>query len=918
MKQQKQPESKPRWHALSSEQVLQHLGTTREGLLTSEVERRTAAGQVNRLVGVIRKSLAQRLLHHLKGPVSLLLLGVGAAATLLGHLLDGTVLLGVVAINAIVGVVHEKKADRSMDAIRGLCVSPVHVWRDGERVQVPGDQIVLGDLLELSSGQRVPADCRLVESVHLSIDESGLTGESVPASKDTAAVDEETSIADQSGMVFAGTMVCAGQGRGVVVAVGEHTVMGSVGATIDQMDEISTPLLNQLDRLAKWLTIVILLAALGTFSYGLWRGELSSSEVFLASVAFAAAAIPEGLSAALTIALGIGVRRMAHHRAIVRRLPVVEALGSVTVICSDKTGTLTTNEMTVEELVTSQGAFQATGHGWNPEGTFQGPESQESRAALELCCQGALLCNDAHLHRAEDGQWHPSGDPTEAALVVAASKAHVDGAIREKLPRQGTVPFRHEHPYMATLHEDQGSQVIWVKGSPEVVLGRCAFDTQGPGRDFWDGEIARLAKRGLRIVVVARKILPAGSIPPEELERHCQALQAVGVIAMADPPHDSVPAAIQACQRAGIRLKMITGDHLATAQSIGERIGLLKPGEPAKTITGAEWKKAPRSRWRELARVTQIFARTEPSQKLEIVKALQEAGEVVAMTGDGLNDAPALKRAEVGIACGANSADAAKEAASIVLTKGRFEAIAQAVAEGRTIYENIQKVVLFLLSSGASEAILAASAIFTGGLLPLLPIQILWINLVSTVILGLALAFGTSHPGVMERDPRHPSEPLIPHDLKLRLAWAALLGATFPLLFFDWAMDHGRTVAEARSIAMTVLLWGEVALMMSLRHLRHTAWEAPPGTQQGGLTWGAAALVMGMQIALMYVPSLQGIFQTAAISANDWFAILACWGCQILSFEWLKGWSDLLPHTSTSTSLLDQQIAPSPADDEAA
>jgi magnesium-transporting ATPase (P-type) len=888
----------PAWHAMTPREVLEAVSSAEQGLTRAEAARRLAAGMGNSLPAPTRPSWLNRVWGHLKGPVSLLLAGVGLLALGVGAWLDGAVLLGVVALNALIGVLHERKADRSMERIRNLCVSRCRVVRDGRREELESHHLVVGDLVDLEAGQRVPADMRVLQAEHLHLDESLLTGESVPALKSPAEVSPERALAEQSSMVFAGTSVCSGRGRAVVVGTGVHTFIGALGVTLEQIDERMTPLLRQLDRLAKWLTGAILGAACGTFFYGLWVGAMSSSELFLASVAFAAAAIPEGLSAALTIALGIGVGRMAEHQAIVRRLPVVEALGAVTVICSDKTGTLTTNQMTVEQIVTARGTFHSSGTGWSVSGSWQGSDDPEARASLLACCRAGMLCNDADLHCDEDGTWRPSGDPTEAALLVAARKAGLCDDERKASPRVLALPFSHARPMMASLHaQPDGSWIVWVKGSPEEVLARshmsCATQAQ-----TWHDQQRQLAEAGLRLLAVASKRLESAPTSPEQLEQACHELDLLGLVAMADPPHPCVQQAIARCQLAGIQLKMITGDHLETARAISQRIGLTDAHSYDAVMTGSEWKRTPRERWREIVQRTRIFARTEPAQKLEIVQALQEAGEVVAMTGDGVNDAPALKRAEVGIACGADAADAAKEASSIVLTQGRFDAIARAVAEGRTIYENIQKVVMFLLSSGASEAVLAAAAIFVGGQLPILPIQILWTNLITTVILGLALAIGSSHPLVMQRPPRRPHDPLIPHDLKLRLAWGALIGAAFPLLFFDWALDHGRSLDEARTLCMTVLLMGEIALMMSLRHLRETRWDRL-ADRPADRSWIGALLVFGLQLALMYVPVLQTLFHTAPLPLSDWFAIAACWSCQIVSFEWLKGWSHLFQPGST-------------------
>lgn len=891
-------QSYPPWHSLSPAEVTTSLGSSREGLSRAEALRRLTEGQGNSLPKPESDSIWRGLLAQLRGPISLLLLGVGALSLGLGHWIDGCVLLGIVLLNAGIGLVHERQATRSMESLRDHLKATATVRRGGIEESIDAEALVPGDLVLLEAGQRVAADLRLLETAALKIDESNLTGETLPTLKSPEEAPCDAGLADRHCMAFAGTVVNSGSGRGVVVNVGSATVMGRVGQTLTALEEIQTPLLLQLESLAKWLTVLIVAAAAGTFLYGLYVGALSSSELFLASVAFAAAAIPEGLSAALTIALGAGARKMAGQRAIVRRLPVVEALGSVTVICADKTGTLTTNEMTVEEVVTSRGRFLVTGTGWNPCGELRALAGQGDPQELRHLCLGGLLCSDAQLHCTDDELWRPHGDPTEAALVVLARKLGLEEALRDQHLREQSLPFDHGRGWMATVHrgpEDRWQ--LWVKGSPEAVLELCQSDALGPLRkDWWQKEASRLAGKGLRVLAVADRSLES-DLPASEQALHqlVGSLTLRGLVAMADPPHPEVASAIGACRAAGIQLKMITGDHLETACAIAKRIGLIDPEDNLKAITGAEWKRASKQTRAKLAQSHAIFARTDPSQKLEIVQALQGAGEVVAMTGDGVNDAAALRQAEVGIALGCDSADAAKEAASIVLMQGRFEAIAQAVAEGRRIYENIQKFVLFLLSTGASEAFLAASAIFTGGLLPLLPTQILWINLASTLVLGMALAFSEKSEGLMERGPRHPREPLLPHDLKLRLAWAAAIGAAFPLLFFDWAIDRGRSLEEARSLAMTVLMLGEVALLMSLQRLRGAAIDAMRHVAPSASILAAAFCGVSLQVALLYVPFLQQIFQTASLTVGDWLAMLTCWGCQLIAFEWLKSWSLLHP-----------------------
>ncbi|MBI5443887.1 MAG: cation-transporting P-type ATPase [Deltaproteobacteria bacterium] len=867
------------WHALAADDAGNALQTSPEGLSQDEADRRMGSYGPNRLRPPPRRGPVLRFLLQFHDILICLLLLSAAVTAALQHWVDTGVILGVVVINAVIGFAQEGKAEKALEAIRGLLSAHATVIREGRRRTLPAAEVVPGDVVVLQSGDKVPADLRLFHVRELRVDESLLTGESVPVAKGTKAVAEQAAVADRFGMAFSGTLVTYGQGTGFVVATGDATELGRISSLLAGVESLQTPLLRQMARFSRVLTAVILAMAAATFALGVLGRGLPASEMFLAAVGLAVAAIPEGLPAILTITLAIGVQRMARRNAIIRRLPAVETLGSVTVICSDKTGTLTRNEMTVRAAVTAGSAWEVSGGGYDPHGAFllDGREVAPSEAPdLSALLQGALLCNDAALLE-DAGGWRIDGDPTEGALVVAAVKAGLDPE-REAggHPRLDAIPFESEHRFMATLHHDHaGHRFVYVKGAPERVLDMCSRERRDGAdraldRKTWAGLAATVAGRGMRLIAVAfgARLDDGPELRFADVEG---GLTLLGLLGLDDPPREEAIIAVARCRSAGIRVKMITGDHAATAQAVGEQMGIGVGGRP---VTGVELETLSPSELRSVARATDVFARAAPEHKLRLVEALQAEGEVVAMTGDGVNDAPALKRADVGVAMGLKGTEVAKEAAEVVLADDNFASIAHAVEEGRAVYDNLRKAILFILPTNGAEALTVVAAVALGLRLPILPVQILWVNMLTAVTLALSLAFEPTEPDVMERSPRDPKEALLTPLLAWRIGLVSLLGLAGTMGLFLWVEGQGRNVEQARTVAVNTLVFFEIFYLFNSRFLLRSSLSAKGLFGSRAVLW-AAALVVGGQLLFTYAPPLQSLFHTARIGACDWLGILA-------------------------------------------
>ncbi len=869
------------WHSLPGERVFELLETTPQGLSEAQARHRRTTCGPNRLTTRKRKSAWIRFLEQFHNVFIYALLIAGLTTAILGHWLDSTVIFGVVFINALIGFIQEGKAEQALDAIRHLLSQQAMVLRDGTAVLIPAEELVPGDVVLLQAGDKVPADLRLFSCRELKIDESLLTGESESARKSTDPVPATAAVGDRRCLAFSGTLVTYGHGQGVVVATGDNTEIGRVSGMLESVETLTTPLLRKMAVFTKWLTLAIGLVAVVTGTYGVLIQGYSLSEMFLAAVSVAVAGIPEGLPPVMTITLAIGVQRMARRNAIIRRLPAVETLGSVTVICSDKTGTLTRNEMTVQSVLTRDGLWSVSGVGYDPHGSFSRNgdtiTAPLSDPLLKETAQAALLCNDAAIYE-ENGHWRLRGDPTEGALVTLAVKAGLDPyQCRTQYPRCDAIPFESEHQFMATLHHDHtGHGCIYVKGAPERILEMCR-DERITGGDrpvdhaYWQQHAEALASRGQRLLALACKAVPAtrNTLQFDDV-RHDLVL--LGIVGMIDPPRPEAVRAVQACRNAGIRVKMITGDHAVTARAIATQMGI---SDHADAITGTQLQTHSDSSLRRIVRDGDVFARVSPEQKLLIVTALQQENDIVAMTGDGVNDAPALKRADVGVAMGRNGTEVAKEVADVVLTDDNFASIARAVEEGRTVYDNLKKSILFILPTSVGEALTLLTAIMAGQLLPITPVQVLWINMITAVTLGLTLAFEPAESDVMRRPPRAPQEPILSAHLIWRTLFVAIILVIGTFGVFYWLVAQQNAPIEyARTAAVNVLVLSEVFYLFSARSI------LAPALTRRGLTgnrsiYYAIAVLLGMQAVFTYWPPMQNLFATTALQASTMLVITA-------------------------------------------
>jgi len=867
------------WHARDSETVFQKVSSSTDGLSQQSAQHHLLQYGPNRLRPAKKKSPLARFFAQFHNVLIYVLMGSGCVTALLGHWVDSGVIFGVVVINALIGFIQEGKAEKALDAIRNMLSQQAMVKRDGNYISLPADQLVPGDVVLLQSGDKVPADLRLFKSRELRIEEAMLTGESVPAEKTTQPVAEQATIGDRKCLAYSGTLVTYGQGQGVVVDTGDCTEIGRISGMLRQVQTLTTPLLRQMDIFAKWLTIAIVLIAATTFAYGVLLQDYSASEMFLAAVGLAVAGIPEGLPAIMTITLAIGVQGMAKKNAIIRRLPAVETLGSVTVICSDKTGTLTRNEMTVTSMATGAGVCEVSGTGYDPHGAFS-LDGQNITAddfpLLREVTQAAILCNDASL-KEDNGQWLIHGDPTEGALVTLAHKAgHEHHLCQSQYPRTDAIPFESQHRFMATLHHDHtGHGFIYLKGAPERLMEMCHWQRMR-GEDvlldkaYWETCMERMANSGQRLLAIAFKLAATEhqSLNFSDVEGGLTLLGVVGII---DPPREEAILAVRACQSAGIRVKMITGDHAITARAIGSQMGI---GDGVTVTKGTDLETYNEQQMQDAAQQSDVFARVSPEQKLQLVTALQAAGEVVSMTGDGVNDAPALKRADVGVAMGLNGTEVAKEAAEMVLADDNFASIARAVEQGRTVYDNLKKSILFVLPTNGGEALIIIAAIVLGRQLPITPVQILWINMITAVTLALTLAFEPAERNIMQRPPRDPREPILSHFLIWRVIFVSLILVSGTFGLFVWERDNGASIELARTIAVNTLVMFEIFYLFSARYLL-----APALTFEGifgnRYVLYAIGLLILFQLAFTYLGPLQILFTTVAMSVDAWLRVTA-------------------------------------------
>ncbi len=874
------------WHHTSADEVVGLLASDLEkGLDRFEVESRQQHFGPNTIPVRNGPGPLIRFLLQFHQPLLYILLAAAAITAFLDEWVDASVIFGVVLVNAIIGFLQESRAAKALEALARTALTEARVIRSGETRNVASSELVPGDIVLLQSGDKVPADLRLLRSRDLQIDESALTGESVPVEKKVVELQRETALAERRNMSYASTLVTYGQGRGVVVAIGAKTEVGRISELISTADILRTPLTRKIAKFSRLLLVIIMLLAAVTFAVGVWRGQ-SKFEMFMAAVALAVGAIPEGLPAAVTITLAIGVARMAGRRAIIRKLPAVETLGSTTVICSDKTGTLTVNQMTVLEIWASGQRFTTSGSGYEPSGAIQaeGDESitLSSNVAASQCLLCGLLCNDSQLVQGES-RWEVHGDPTEGALLAVAGKAGLDGKqAGETSPRLDAIPFESQYQYMATLHDVASDQCrqVYVKGGVEVVLSKCtqALNTSGEtvslNAEAVHQQVEAMAAKGLRVLAFAGKQSAAET--DEITHQDVGELVFYGLQGMIDPPRAEAVAAIKACQTAGVRVKMITGDHAVTARAIAQQLGLdgLDSGKHSEpnVKTARDLADKTDEQLIEIADKVTVFARATPELKLRLVRALQAKGHVAAMTGDGVNDAPALKQADIGVAMGIGGTEVAKEAADMVLTDDNFASIEAAIEEGRGVFDNLTKFIVWTLPTNMGEGLVILAAIFVGSHLPILPVQILWINMTTAVLLGLMLAFEPKEGDIMRRPPRNPKIPILTGELigRILLVSGVLLVGAFGS--FEWAVGQGYSDAFARTVSVNVFVMVELFYLFNCRSLTKSMFELGVFSNRW-IGVGVASMIM-LQLAFTYVPLMNHVFHSEPIGWDAWWRIL--------------------------------------------
>ena len=888
----------PAWHQLATDQVVQLLQVDlATGLSTEEVSQRQKKYGPNRVREAAARPAWRQFLRQFAEPLMYLLLLASGVTAVLGEYVDSAVIFAVVLVNAVVGFLQERGAERAIEALSRMVITPATVRRQGQRHRIDSQELVPGDVILLEAGDRVPADLRLFRIHSLQVDESALTGESLPVSKHADALALDTLLAERRNLAYAGTLVTRGQAEGVVWATGNETETGRIARLIQESVELSTPLTRKIAEFSRVILWVILGLSVLTFVLGLLRGS-SPVEMFMASVALAVGAIPEGLPAAVTITLAIGVSRMARRRAIIRKLPAVEALGSTTVICSDKTGTLTENQMTVQQVYAGGERFEVTGQGYDPKGQIlragQSIDLRHCPTLAETLLAG-VLNNDSQLVRSDDG-WKVEGDPTEAALLVSAGKAGLlPTELAQTHPRLDVIPFESEHQFMATLHgRGEGRpRVIYKKGSVERILEHCdhALDPSGNpvplDRPAVHQAVEAMAAQGLRVLAFARR--EVAHTHHELHHDHVRTgLTFLGLQGMMDPPRTEAIRSVAECQRAGIQVKMITGDHAATARNIAERLGLRGPSGDLHTLTGRDLERIAPNELAEIAERTTVFARVAPEQKLRLVQALQSRGHVVAMTGDGVNDAPALKQADIGVAMGITGTEVAKGAADMILVDDNFASIEAAVEEGRGIFDNLTKFIVWTLPTNAGEALVLLAGLILGTALPALPIHFLWINLTTALLLGMTLAFEPKEHGLMLRRPRQPGQPILTIPLMLRTGLVTLLILAGSFGAFLWEQEiRGKSLAEARTTVVNVIVFVELFYLFNCRSLLHSVFYV--GVFTNRLLFAGIGAMIVVQLAFTHWPLMNRLFHTAPLDLPSWAYVIAVGFASYLVVE-LEKW----------------------------
>ncbi len=873
-------------HAKTFVEVIDEMNSSESGLTSKEASERLHKYGLNRIIKKKKESRLTVLWRQINNPLIWVLIGSGTLAVILGKPTEGLVVLAVVIINTFIGFIQEFKAGKAIEALSEMVPENATVYRNGQKTSIPVSEIVPGDIAELEAGVRVPADMRLIWQKNLTVEEAALTGESLPAQKSVLPAEPDATLGDRTCMVYSGTLVVTGTARAVVTSTGMDTELGKISDMLSETTDLETPLTRKLAVIGKYLTIGIIVLTVVIMIIGTIRAtsngvplNMALKDSLIFAIALAVGAIPEGLPAVVTIALAVGVQRMAGRKAIIRTLPAVETLGSTTVICTDKTGTLTKNEMTVSRLWTPEYNLKVTGAGYNPEGTFLKNDTEIQNLPEEAVklLENAVLCSSADF-RFENNEYTTTGDSTEIALIVVAHKAKIDiEKIRDANSVIDVIPFGSETKYMATLISNESQQII-IKGAPEVILKRCIIGK--PEYDNISAEVESLAAKGMRVLAVAHKNREpknSGLFKDDETE---SGFQFSGLLGMTDVPRTEAIDAIRACHDAGIVVKMITGDHRETARAIGTELGLSEKGE---VLTGNELAAMNDETFSEMADNTNIFARVAPEHKLRLVRALQADNQIVAMTGDGINDAPSLKQANIGIAMGITGTSVSKESSDIVLADDNFASISAAVEEGRRVYDNLLKSLAFLLPTNLGLAFILVYGIaffpfnLSAGelLLPMLPTQLLWINLIAAVALALPLAFEVKEPNVMKRPPRIPNAPLFNSFVTFRLIIVSLLMTAGTIILFICfyslyqknGLDPSLALTKAQTIAVTFVILFQIFYMLNCRSLHNSIWQI--GLFSNPSVYAGIGIVLGLHMVFIYAPFMHSIFKSVPLSFNE-------------------------------------------------
>ncbi|MNB62701.1 putative cation-transporting ATPase F [compost metagenome] len=859
------------FYRLSVEETLAQTNSSADGITGADAAARLTQYGENALPQKPGKPAWLRFLAHFNDVLIYVLLAAAVLTAVMGHWVDTLVILGVAVINALIGHIQESNAEKSLQSIRNMLSSEAVVVRQGNHETIPTTALVPGDIVVIRAGDRIPADLRVIEAHNLRVEEAILTGESTVVEKGTDRLEGELPLGDRTNLLFSGTTVSSGGGKGIVVATGGETELGHINQMMADIEKHRTPLLVQMDKLGKAIFIIILVMMAALFVFSLLFRDMPVSELMLSLISLAVASVPEGLPAIISIILSLGVQTMAKQKAIIRKLPTVETLGAMTVICSDKTGTLTMNEMTVKALITADKIYRVEGDSYEPVGNIHPiddptPVTVAHGSLLERYLRTVDLCNDSQLMKDEQGLWKITGGPTEGALKVLAAKVPLPPVQTEL---RSKIPFDSLYKYMSTLHRIGDEEMILITGAPDVLFRLCQHQQTESGLEplnqpYWEAQIEEYAREGLRMVAAAWK--PAGfeqtTLDHPDLQ---QGVILLGIAGMMDPPRPEAITAIGDCLRAGIRVKMITGDHPQTAMSIGQMLGI---GNAGSAITGRELEVMDDHQLSEAAQKFDIFARTSPEDKFRLVQALQSKKEVVGMTGDGVNDAPALKQADVGIAMGIKGTEVTKEAADMVLTDDNFATIASAVREGRRVYDNLKKTILFIMPTNLAQGLLIIIALLAGNLIPLTPVLILWMNMATSATLSFGLAFEAGEPNIMKRPPRNPNLHVMDGFAIWRVVFVGSMIAVSAFVLEAWLQPRGYSPEFIRTVLLQTLVTAQWFYMLNCRV--SDGFSLSKGLLANRGIWIVSGVLLVLQLLIIYAPFMQMLFGTESLPFRYW------------------------------------------------